>query len=322
MKLIRVLLAGLTVCLLCTVALAGGVASRDTTFLLGGPDRWDGRFETPAGEADWHGWFHYGPVDDYTLLNRDLPDDDPDQDNFSWQVNWRNFDPNEAPPGFRLDNLVVSPPVSLPEDLQQLVYAFDVGVNADAMGQQMTYEWHVRSTADSEPAGLDLAPWMDRGFVYSGTPGYHRREEAVGDLLVSGARWVQVAFQVVDVANFFPTTGEGAPYLDNVAIKAVTSGLTSTLPDGALSVAIYPNPFNPRTTIALELPRSSPVSVRLFDGAGRLVGTLNDGEMPAGRSELVWDGVDRFGRAVPSGSYLCVLAVDGRQQVRRLTLVR
>ncbi len=160
-----------------------GVASRDTTFLLGGPDRWDGRFETPTGEAAWHGWFHYAPVDDYTQLNRDLPDDDPDQDNLSWQVNWRNFDPNEAPPGYRLDNLVVSPPVSLPEDLQQLVYTFDVGVNIDAMGRQMSYRWHVRSTADPEPAGLDLAPWVDHGFVYFGPPGYSRREEAVGDLL-------------------------------------------------------------------------------------------------------------------------------------------
>ena len=33
-------------------------ARPDTTYLLGGPDRWDGSFETAAGEPDWHGWTH------------------------------------------------------------------------------------------------------------------------------------------------------------------------------------------------------------------------------------------------------------------------
>jgi hypothetical protein len=30
----------------------------DTTLVLGGPDRWDGRFETPDGQPAWHGWTH------------------------------------------------------------------------------------------------------------------------------------------------------------------------------------------------------------------------------------------------------------------------
>ncbi len=31
-------------------------AVRDTITMLGGPDRWDGRFETADGQMDWHGW--------------------------------------------------------------------------------------------------------------------------------------------------------------------------------------------------------------------------------------------------------------------------
>ena len=30
----------------------------DTLYILGGPDRWDGSFETPTGLPDWHGWTH------------------------------------------------------------------------------------------------------------------------------------------------------------------------------------------------------------------------------------------------------------------------
>jgi hypothetical protein len=47
------------------LVLAQPISTADTTLVLGGPDRWDGRFETAAGEPAWHGWTHadlYGPI--------------------------------------------------------------------------------------------------------------------------------------------------------------------------------------------------------------------------------------------------------------------
>jgi hypothetical protein len=50
------------VLLLSGAALAAGsgaqptAASRDTVTVLGGPGRWDGRFETATGQPNWHGW--------------------------------------------------------------------------------------------------------------------------------------------------------------------------------------------------------------------------------------------------------------------------
>jgi hypothetical protein len=32
--------------------------SVDTTYIMGGPDSWDGSFDTPDGQPDWHGWTH------------------------------------------------------------------------------------------------------------------------------------------------------------------------------------------------------------------------------------------------------------------------
>lgn len=40
------------------IAVAAQNALPDTTYVLGGPDCWDGRFENAAGESDWHGWTH------------------------------------------------------------------------------------------------------------------------------------------------------------------------------------------------------------------------------------------------------------------------
>ncbi len=48
-------------CLLSCFLAAGATALTsppDTTYVLGGPDRWDGRFEDAAGQPQWHGWNH------------------------------------------------------------------------------------------------------------------------------------------------------------------------------------------------------------------------------------------------------------------------
>jgi len=39
----------------------------DTTYIMGGPDRWDGSFDSPDGQPDWHGWTHVDRTQ--TLVN-------------------------------------------------------------------------------------------------------------------------------------------------------------------------------------------------------------------------------------------------------------
>jgi hypothetical protein len=85
-----------------------------------------------------------------------------------------------------------------------------------------------------------------------------------------------------------------------------------------------PNPFNPRTEIAFDLPVASRASLRVYDVAGRLVRTLLDAELPAGPGTATWDGRDDAGQAVPTGAYLCRLATagGGAPLTRRMLLVR
>lgn len=88
-------------------------------------------------------------------------------------------------------------------------------------------------------------------------------------------------------------------------------------------LTIYPNPFNPITTIAFEIPRAEQVSITIFDLGGRLVRTLMSGEsVSAGRHEMRWVGEDDRGSAVASGVYLCRMRVGSDENVRRLTLTR
>jgi hypothetical protein len=84
-----------------------------------------------------------------------------------------------------------------------------------------------------------------------------------------------------------------------------------------------PNPFNPRTVISYEVPgEGGPVSLQVFDLAGRRVRTLLREFRPAGLHSVVWSGEDDAGRSLPAGAYFCRLEGGGFSATRRLMLVK
>ena len=79
----------------------------------------------------------------------------------------------------------------------------------------------------------------------------------------------------------------------------------------------YPNPFNPATVIEYELNESSSITLRVFDVAGRLVRTLVDQHLPAGRHTV------RFhANGLPGGTYLYQLRTGHQVTSRRMVLLR
>ena len=89
-----------------------------------------------------------------------------------------------------------------------------------------------------------------------------------------------------------------------------------------MTVSAAPNPFNPRTTIVLDLPRAGDASLRVYDLRGRVVRTLHEGPLTAGRHELVWNGDDDNRRAMASGVYFYEAKAVGEERIGKLTLVR
>jgi hypothetical protein len=83
-----------------------------------------------------------------------------------------------------------------------------------------------------------------------------------------------------------------------------------------------PNPFNPRTTLQWRVaPGTGSVRLSLFDVRGRLVREFEP-SAAAGWNTLVWDGTDRSGSRVASGTYRFVVEADGQAESVSLTLVR
>ena len=103
------------------------------------------------------------------------------------------------------------------------------------------------------------------------------------------------------------------------AVSAVPSVATAGLGP------VYPNPFNPATTIAYrvpaDLPAGSPLSLEIIDLQGRRVCRLPIVVDPGGH-EAVWRGRDDAGRAVPAGVYLARYVCGAASATTKLTLVR
>ena len=84
----------------------------------------------------------------------------------------------------------------------------------------------------------------------------------------------------------------------------------------------FPNPFNPTTTIPVQLADAGDVRLAIVDVTGRRLRTLHDGPLGAGDHALVWDGRDDSGQPVGSGVYLAQLVHAGGRESRRLVLMK
>ena len=89
-----------------------------------------------------------------------------------------------------------------------------------------------------------------------------------------------------------------------------------------LDLRAYPNPFNPRTTVAFEMPRDAHVTVTVHDLQGRLMRTLHTGDLSAGPHAISWNGDDDDGRPLASGVYLVRAAGAGLLNLTKVVLAR
>jgi photosystem II stability/assembly factor-like uncharacterized protein len=79
----------------------------------------------------------------------------------------------------------------------------------------------------------------------------------------------------------------------------------------------YPNPSNSSTGISFDLAKNGNVRLVVTDMAGRIVGTIQDGQMQAGHYTMNFDGSN-----LPAGTYIYRMEVNGTSYSRQMTFVR
>lgn len=86
--------------------------------------------------------------------------------------------------------------------------------------------------------------------------------------------------------------------------------------------AVYPNPFNPRTTISYELPADTDVSVIIYDAIGQEIRQLVSRHYTAGRYSVQWDAKDHMGRSVGSGVYIAKIVAGSNTAIQKMLLLK
>ena len=85
---------------------------------------------------------------------------------------------------------------------------------------------------------------------------------------------------------------------------------------------IYPNPFNPITTISYSIPQETDVVLKIYNIKGQLVKVLVNNFQNAGEHSIIWNGRDSNGDRVSSGIYFYKLKAGDFQKVRRMVLLK
>ncbi|MEN8006503.1 MAG: C1 family peptidase [Candidatus Krumholzibacteriota bacterium] len=118
------------------------------------------------------------------------------------------------------------------------------------------------------------------------------------------------------------TDGYGGGYSEKVFASGGVSAVDDALPKTMAIARIAPNPFNPRTTIHFDVPRSGNIKLGIYDVRGHLVRELVTGTLVPGRHSEVWDGRDRSGHAAAAGVYFVRMTGEGRSLTRKMVLAK
>ena len=97
------------------------------------------------------------------------------------------------------------------------------------------------------------------------------------------------------------------------------------VPKKTVLLANYPNPFNPETWIPYQLAKPAEVQVSIYSADGKLVRTLDLGQVPAGayadkNRAAYWDGRNAQGEPVASGIYFYTLTAGEFEATRKMVI--
>ncbi|GIW56718.1 MAG: hypothetical protein KatS3mg082_3122 [Nitrospiraceae bacterium] len=163
----------------------------------------------------------------------------------------------------------------------------------------------------------DRSVWRNSGGFDPDTGSPHVTTLAAPPTLVQSGDLADFTFEIT-LEGDPPTFVQDTYYAAIGTTEAfVTSTEETTLPDGFILSAVYPNPFRGTAALSLEVPRPVEARVQVYDLLGREVATLADGYLTPGSHTFRWDGAQ-----APAGLYFIRVETDTFTATRKVNLLR
>ena len=114
---------------------------------------------------------------------------------------------------------------------------------------------------------------------------------------------------------------QGVPFINGSGIVTIDNSLGTEIqpliPIEFSINQIYPNPFNPVTTIYYSVETLNKTSLQVFDLTGRLIETLIHKNLEPGNHQIDWHP-----RNIPSGLYFVELKSGNKREIQKITLLK
>jgi len=176
-------------------------------------------------------------------------------------------------------------------------------------------------------------PWVD----YYGVILHHQPVNWVGTLISADGTHPTAATGGRGFSQAAQTSTDGYALRTKLAFDAAEKlraiVFNDEPPDGATGVVTggaehrgplvaWPNPSLGSMTFRYGIERPSAPSFRIYDAAGRLVQAWSEASRPAGSHDSFWDGRDRNGNRISSGSYVVTFESGQDRRTARVVIVR
>ena len=123
---------------------------------------------------------------------------------------------------------------------------------------------------------------------------------------------------------------KGVAYIADLTLVAATPPIDTAVHEAQVNARPaafnlaqnFPNPFNQATVIRIDLETRAEMELAVYNIAGQKVATLAQGPYPSGTYTFTWQGRSTHGAELASGVYCYRLRANGREQTRKLILLR
>ena len=279
-----------------------------------------------------------GPTETDWITGRPQPDNQIEfEDLILYSINYGAGSSGPAPADIEPDysmpatNEVALQSEAIPQAGQTFGINLTMRANGDLQAVSIPVEWddQVIEFVQMQPGDF-MNQQTRQGIVLQSAPG-------VVDAAVLGVGQTGIVGQGTLAILTFRVIGAGDPGLalgnmlgrdkqnQNVAVtELVVTGVDDLTPTPQMTTLHQnaPNPFNPMTEVSFEIAKAGRVRVRIYSVDGALVMTLLDEDLSPGRYDRIWNGKDRNGRQVASGTYLLRLETGGTVQSKRMMLLK
>ncbi len=211
--------------------------------------------------------------------------------------------------GTDIPNLGMSESICMALDLDfDGAYDIIAGVDSNGPGHQV-------ALYDYNPGGINWsfgadASSFDHGHFYG-----HDVEFRIGGL-ENYATGAEYCIGYSTFAGSLEDDGIGEDYA-NGTLCFENDEVLAELPTSMNLLSAYPNPFNPTTTLKVEMAQTGMADLAVYNLNGQLVSKVHCGMLEAGSHSLNFNA-----SALPSGLYLARLATDEGVMVERLLLTK